>query len=196
MTIFGKYAPAALLLLAACSSSPTTNYYALAPVSPTNQPAACRVNGAAPFKFDSVTIPGSIDRLQFVRSAGPNRLNVAEFDRWAAPLDDQIRRVLSDDLAQRLPAGRVIAPQAASGSEAPRLIAVDVDRFDADLAGHIVLAADWSLVNGKQVTTRKTERIEADADATAYDSDAAAMSRTLGILADHIAASIAAAGDC
>lgn len=194
-----KYAPAAplvLLVLAACGSSPTTNYYTLAPVPPTSQQAACHLTGAAPFKFDSVTIPGSIDRLAVVRSAGPNRLNVAEFDRWAAPLDDQLRRVLSDDLAQRLPAGRVIPPQGAAGSDAPRMIAVDIDRFDADLTGHVVLAADWSVVSGKNVTTRKTERIEADADATAYDSDAAAMSRTLGILADHIAASIAAAGDC
>jgi uncharacterized lipoprotein YmbA len=196
VTIFGKYAPAVLLLLASCGSSPTTNYYALAPVPPMSQPAACRVTGAAPFRFDSVTIPGSIDRLAVVRSAGPNRLNVAEFDRWAAPLDDQLRRVLSDNLAQRLPSGRVIPPQAAIGSDAPRMIEVDIDRFDADLTGHIVLAADWSLVNGKMVTIRKTERIEVDADAIAYDSDVAAMSRALGTLADHIAASIAADGDC
>jgi uncharacterized lipoprotein YmbA len=90
----GRVLGAALLLLGGCASSPSTNFYTLSDTATeTTAPA-----GVGHVIITGVTIPGEIDRPEIVRRVGPNQLSVAESDRWAAPLDDTIRRVLTDDI--------------------------------------------------------------------------------------------------
>jgi uncharacterized lipoprotein YmbA len=176
--------------LGACGATPDTHYYMLSAVAPAAAPAAAATGAAAPIRLDAVTIPAELDRTQIVRRSGPNQLDLLGLDRWAAPLDEQIRRVLSDDLGRRLP-GRVVGPAAPAISEETGIIAVDVDRFDADRQGHVVLIADWSLVAAGRAVSRRTETIELDASGADPASSAAAMSGALGQFADRIAAALA-----
>src|SRR6185312_2554321 len=90
---------AALLLLAGCASSPPTNFYTLSDTAA----EATAPAGVGHVVITGVTIPGEIDRPEIVRRIGPNQLSVAETDRWAASLDDTIRRVLIDDIGRRTP---------------------------------------------------------------------------------------------
>ena len=181
----------AALGLAGCGSSPPTSYYTLAPVPPSGEAAA---TSGAPIRVDAVTIPAELDRLQLVRRADETRLDVAPFDRWAAPLDEQIRRVLSEDLTARLP-GRVIGPAAPSVPAGTRLVAVDIDRFDADEGGHVVLSADWSLVADNKALQRHAERVEVATGGTQPADAPPAMSRAIGLLADRIAAQLQSGAD-
>jgi hypothetical protein len=101
-----------------------------------------------PVWIATVIVPKTLDRTQLVRRASANRLDVSENNHWAAPLDDMARRVLSQDLATRLPEGMVIQPGEPLPSGRLRRIAVDLSTFESDLEGHVVLNAQWTLESG------------------------------------------------
>jgi uncharacterized lipoprotein YmbA len=98
----------------------------------------------------AVRLPGALDRPQIARRLGPNQLEYAESDRWAGPLDDMTRRILSADLRTLLPASTTMVADDSS-APADMTIAIDVLRFDADKVGRVALDASWETMdkNGK-----------------------------------------------
>ena len=177
-----------LLTLTACASSPPTHFFTLDPVAP-----AARVRGpsaGAPLKVDAVHIPPALDRSSMVRGANGNQLEISSQDRWAGDLGETIRRTLTQDLASRLPAGRVIAPDAPAPANAHGLV-VDVLTFQPRGAGEVVLDADWTLLQGTQSNPvmSASEHLTTSAAASAQ-GQASAMSSLLGKLADRIVAKI------
>ena len=181
--------PAVLLTLtlAACASSPQTRFFALDPVSPGAAPAADRGTVRKPVKVDAVHIPPALDRDSIVRGESDNQLEISSQDRWAGDLGEMIRRVLTQDLAQRLPSGRVIAPESPAPPSA-RGVVIDILTFQPQ-AGEVVLDADWTLLQGTQSNTVLRRSVHlTTAAASSAQSQAAAMSTLLGQLADGIAA--------
>ncbi|MGH8290125.1 MAG: PqiC family protein [Steroidobacteraceae bacterium] len=174
----------ALLTLAACASSPPTRFYALDPVPAGGSPHD--VVGT-PVKIDAVHIPPALDRNSMVRGENANQLDISSQDRWAGDLGEMIRRVLTQDLAERLPSGKVIAPESPAPANA-RGIVVDVLTFQPQASGEVVLDADWTLLQGTQsnVVLRRSAHLTAAAAASAQ-GEAAAMSTLLGELADNLA---------
>ncbi len=178
------------LLLSACGGGGETHFYTLA-VDPPSAPAGGGACGT-PVTVANVTLPQTLDRQEIVRASGPDELDVSDTDRWAAPLDGLIQRVLAEDLKARLPAGRVLAPgdpTPPGGADAVRL---NVQRFLANDSGHVTLNADWALLdtNGKPVLN-KTEHVSV-LGASSGGQTAVGMSTALGVLADRIAAALAA----
>ena len=102
-----------LMMLYGCSASPPTRYYILDSVAAAQGGAAATAApGSGPLvRLEPVVIPPELDRLELVTRSGPYRLRISDSERWAAPLDDQIRRVLSQDLAERLPPHFVGGPE-------------------------------------------------------------------------------------
>jgi uncharacterized lipoprotein YmbA len=167
---------AALLLLGGCASSPPTNFYTLSDTGTEIQAPA----GVGRIIIAGVTIPGEIDRPEMVRRVGPNQLSVAESDRWAAPLDDTIRRVLTDDIGRRMP-GAAAEPQ--------RPVTVDIHEFYGDATCNVTLRAVWTLKRtGAQATT---EEIHVPSSGSCPTTLAATMSIALGQLSDRIIAGVA-----
>jgi len=180
----------ALLTVAGCASSPPTRYFALDPVAPAAASGADRAGGAGvPVKVDAVHIPPALDRESMVRGESGNQLQISSQDRWAGDLGEMIRRVLTQDLASRLPAGMVIAPQSPAPPKAHGLV-VDILTFQPQ-AGEVVLDADWTLLQGTQSNpvVRRSVHLTASGASQAQD-EAAAMSTLLGQLADDIAQNI------
>jgi hypothetical protein len=167
---------AAALLLCACASSPPTRFYILSDVPGEGTVPA----GAGQVTITGVTIPGEIDRPQVVRRVAPNQLSVSELDRWAAPLDDTIRRVLADDILRRLP-GAMAEPQ--------RLVSVDVREFYGDASCNVTLRAIWTL---KQAAVQSAEEaIQVPSSGPCPGALAQTMSTALGQLSDRIIAGVA-----
>ena len=179
-------------VLTACPSSPAIQYYTLNSIAPT---VAADGHTSYSVWIATVIVPKTLDRTQLVRRASANRLDVSENNRWAAPLDDMVRRVLSQDLASRLPEGMVIQPGEPLPSARLRRISVDLSTFESDLEGHVVLNAQWTLVSGDNgaVQLRRDEHIVINAGSGIPDAVSAGMSRALAILADRIAAALATA---
>jgi uncharacterized lipoprotein YmbA len=167
---------AALLFLGGCASSPPTNFYTLSDTAA----EATAPGGAGHVVISGVTIPGEIDRPEIVRRVGPNQLNVSELERWAAPLDDTIRRVLTDDISRRMP-GAPAEPQ--------RPVTVDIHDFYGDASCNVTLRAVWTLKQaGAQAAT---EEIHVPSSGSCPTTLAATMSLALGQLSDRIIAGVA-----
>jgi uncharacterized protein len=173
----------ALLTLAGCASSPPTRFFALDPVS---AGAAAAGDAGAPVKVDAVHIPPALDRDSMVRGESDNQLQISSQDRWAGDLGEMIRRVLTQDLAGRLPSGMVVAPESPAPASARGLV-IDILTFQPQ-AGEVVLDADWTLVQGTQANPvlRRSAHLTQPATPSAR-GEAEAMSALLGQLADEIA---------
>jgi uncharacterized protein len=173
----------ALLMLAGCASSPPTRFFALDPVS-AGAAAAAGANGT-PVKVDAVHIPPALDRDSMVRGESDNQLQISSQDRWAGDLGEMIRRVLTQDLAQRLPSGMVIAPASPAPPSARGLV-IDILTFQPQ-EGEVVLDADWTLLQGTQANPvlRRSVHLTQSA-APSAQGEAEAMSALLGQLADDI----------
>lgn len=168
---------AVLMLLSGCGSSPPTRFYTLSDTRPGETTAP---TGAGQVVIGSVSIPGEIDRPEMVRKVGPNQLSVAGSDRWAAPLEDIVRRVLVDDVARRTP-GAVGEPQ--------RLVSVDIHEFYGDAGCNVTLRAVWTL---KQTGVQPaTEEIRVPSSGACPATLPQTMSVALGQLSDRIVAGVA-----
>ncbi|MBN8926257.1 MAG: membrane integrity-associated transporter subunit PqiC [Rhodospirillales bacterium] len=191
---------ALVLLLAACGSSPQSQFFTLTPVPPAG--AAASPQGAAtpapaakagpPLQVGRIGIPGALDRVSLVTRGDGPRMEVSDRARWIAPLDELIRRALTADLRQRMGADRVLAPGDPTPRAGARQVAVNFQQFSADAAGHVVMEADW-LVGAPDARHVTSTPITIQLDAgPGPEAMAAGMSQALGRLADAIAAREAA----
>ena len=167
---------AALMLLSGCASSPPSRFYTL---SDTPAPGGTTA-GAGQVVIGSVSIPGEIDRPEIVRRIGPNQLSVAGSDRWAAPLEDIIRRVLIDDVARRAPGGV---------AEQQRLVSVDIHEFYGDAGCNVTLRAVWALKQAGAQPTSEEIRVPSGGACPATLPET--MSVALGQLSDRLMAGVA-----
>ncbi|HEY5101709.1 MAG TPA: PqiC family protein [Steroidobacteraceae bacterium] len=186
----GLAAIAGVCLVTACQSTPATHYYTLAEIVPTA--AAAGAAAAPPIRVERITIPGELDRLDLVRHDSGNRLQIATFERWAAPLDAMIRTVVTADLAARLAVGSVAGANEPAVGEPRRQLYIDIREFAGDERGAVKLRATWLLQTPNKASERGSADITAQASAASADTLASAMSRALADLSAQIAATITA----
>jgi uncharacterized protein len=173
-------------VLYACSASAPPRFYTLdAAATASGLPATGGNVSVGP-----VTIPASVDQPQFVTQDGPNQVDVDEFNRWAAPLNDNIARVVAQNLVVLLG-----TPDVAVGPLANFIpdyaVAIDVQRFESIRGQRTELDAVWTIHDKVRGVTRsgRTSANEAVAN-DSFDALAAAHSRALAMLSDDIAKAI------
>src|SRR5215831_11920805 len=88
---------AAVTVAAGCSTAPSRFYTLDSIAASDGAPAASYTVLVGP-----VAIPASVDRPEIVVQTAPYRVEIDEFNRWAAPLNDSIARVIASDLGQLL----------------------------------------------------------------------------------------------
>jgi uncharacterized lipoprotein YmbA len=136
-----------------------------------------------------VTIPAVVDRPQIVVNTGPNQVRLEEFNRWAAPLQNNIARVVADNLVVMLGTPRVTLLSA----DADYRAAIEVQSFQSAPGEAAILDAVWTVrrsKDGKAETGRTTVR--ETVQEKSYDALAAAHSRALARLSRDIADSVGA----
>jgi uncharacterized protein len=173
--------------LAACGSSPKTQFFTLSPAS-AGAPTTATI--AQPVTVAAVHVPGTLDRLEMVRPTGTNTVDVDSTDRWTAPLGDMTRRVLSEDLATRLPKDKVVLPDAPAPPRTAEIV-VSISEFGPDPKGGSILSGSWSLVKnggGAPSLSRNFELRGGAAQSAA--AQAAVMSNLLAQLAGQIASAL------
>jgi len=175
----------ATALLVGCGRSPRTEFFTLGAL---RADRAAGVFAGRPVQVRAVHIPGVLDRPERVLRRSGQRLDIQEDQQWGAPLADMIRRVLTEDLVSRLPAGMVFAQSAPADADTRGLV-IDIQEFQADSKGQVVLDASWVLLGGQPAhpLTRGRQHFE-QAGGPVADSQVAAMSALLGRMADAIAA--------
>jgi uncharacterized protein len=137
-------------LLSACASTPT-NFYTLeaqsrAPAVSTSG-VAKRLIGIGP-----LSMPALLDRRGIVTRSENNSVHIAEFDLWAAPLQNNVLTVISKNVATLQPSAIVRAyPWSVYGSVDYRVI-IDITRFDTQPDKWANLEANWAIMEEKNHT--------------------------------------------
>jgi uncharacterized lipoprotein YmbA len=171
--------------MASCAS-PDPSYYTLAPIRGTASPG-----GPALVELRRPGIAGYLDRSEITRSNTPYQLKVATGERWGEPFGDMVGRVLAEDLNSRLAGSSVFTSAGAISADAGARVEIDIQRFDADAGGQIVLAAQVAVTrngNRGEPTTRSL-RINITPAGAATSAYVAAMSQALARASDDIATS-------
>lgn len=135
----------ALLLLAGCASAPTQFHTLVNPAGGSGIPAQAQQRSSMlAFTLDPVSVPRQADVGQLVVRGQDGTLRLAENQRWLAPLGEEMRASLSQQLQDRLGAADVSRVAAAAGTAVLR-INVDVQRFESLPGRQVLIRAQWSL---------------------------------------------------
>jgi uncharacterized lipoprotein YmbA len=133
-------------VLAGCGASQPTRFYSLTPLASAPQAAAPEGAGLT-IGLGPVEFPKALDRPQIITRAGANELKLAEFDRWAEPVQDNALQVLQENLALLLPDYKLLAYPWNRSTEVDCQAVVRVLRFDRSEGGDAVLKARWTIQN-------------------------------------------------
>jgi uncharacterized protein len=182
-----RFAVLALAALLAACASPNPNLYTLAP-----QPGPVRHSAVRSVELRRIALAAYLDRPEIVHTNAQYRLLLAANDRWGEPLGSMLERVFTEDLVERLPGTAVFAESGAISTNPDRIVEIDVQRFDADANGTIVLLAQVAVRRGdeRRSPNVRTLRLTATPASPALSDYVAAMSRALAMLADNVAAMV------
>ena len=176
------------LAIAGCGTTSPARFYTL---DSTASP------GAAPAVRDRivvgpVSVPASVDQPQFVVQVAANRVELDEFNRWAAPLNDAIARAVAGDLSTLLGTPDVATAALVNFNPTYR-VTIDVLRFESIKGEAAVVEAVWAvhrIADGKTRSGRSFARVTVQGDG--FDALAAAHSQAVAQMSADIAGAIRA----
>ena len=159
------------LALAGCITkpSPPTDFYMLAPLIPSAEESpAAKEKGQIVIAIMNVLIPTYLDRNQIVTRLNETEYGLAEFDQWAEPINDNLTRVIAQNLSRLLAADGADVFPAAKEVAHEYSIGVEVIRLDGKFGDQVTLIARWAVFGRDEddlIVLRKfehQEKIEAD----------------------------------
>jgi uncharacterized lipoprotein YmbA len=170
-----------------CTSAPV-RYYTLTP-----PPAKALPASQATLAIDVrvVRIPPQLNRSELMVRTGPTEVTILENERWASPVNDEIKDALRLELQRRLDRMAGLRP-----ASAKLTLDIDVQHLDAELGRYVLLEASWSATlsatsqrsTGAQAITckfRSNEKVHAG-----YAGMVEGYQREIAALADAIAAAL------
>lgn len=181
---------AATALLAGCAGSPSSRFYTLTPLGAPQAPPGAAASHLA-VNIEPVDIPDYLDRPQIVTREGNNEVKVAEFDRWAGSLGENISDVLAEDLGQLLGSDGVVVNNGALVGKPDYVVSMRVLRLDCLPGDRVLLKAQWKVASGdgKKERTRVSTIAEKVSDRQ-YETLVAAVNRALDRVSREIATEI------
>lgn len=175
---------------AGCATAPSRFYTLDSTATAGDAPAARYAVIVGP-----VSVPASVDRSEMVVQVAPNRVEIDEFNRWAAPLGEAIARAVAGDLAVLLGTQDVAVAPLANFNPAYR-VTLNVQRFESVQDQGVVLDAVWTVRKAAGGDTRSGRTLAREAvQGKGFDALAAAHSRALATLSSDIAAAIRASAE-
>lgn len=177
-----------LVLLAACGSSPKTEFYQLnADMSSITQ--AANLSEGPAIGVWQVELPDLLDRSEIVTRDNQFKIAMADFSWWASSLRQNMSLLIVTQLSQQLQSNRVVMSPWPSYRKNDYQVIVRVQRFDGTLGGEVVLSGLWSLLDGeatkeldRQVFEFKTNTVD-----ITYQEMVTAMSRLTVQLSEQLA---------
>ncbi len=183
-------------LLVGCSSSLPTRFYVLGSLSDSMnkkelQPSdreRCVSIGVGP-----VRVADYLDRPQIVTRLTPNEVRLGEFDQWAEPLEQNISRVLADNLSALLCTKMVVVFPWRGAVSVDYQIEVEILRLDGNLGGSATLEVQWMAFGpreSKKLLVTKKLSFTVPIGGQDYQALVSAQSRNLEALSRDIAEAI------
>ncbi len=126
--------------MAGCASTPATRLHTLMPAPST--PRATAAPGAVPLALvlEPIRVPSQVDQPQWLVRLPDDSLALLEQERWAAPLQDELRQAVLEELG-----ARYAMVEAAAGTGSSWRVRLDVRRFDSVPGRQARIEGAWLL---------------------------------------------------
>ena len=176
------------LLLTACGSTQPSKFYLLTAKHAQKSKQVVknqRIVGLGP-----ISLPKYLDQNQMVTRVKPRQLRLAEYNRWAEPLEDNVAQVINDDLTTILPRFAFHQHPWKREVNLKYQVEIEIRQFDTNLQGMSVLRAKWRVRAGnskKVIFSKVTTYRNKITDPESYDQIAAGMNQNLASLSRDIA---------
>lgn len=187
------------LVAAGCASTIPSKFYTLTPPKAVNATAGVTpVEEGDVLAVGPVRLPDYLDRPQIMTRSEGNEIRMAETERWAGSLQEDVSRVLVENLSFLLSGKHVAVVRWSSAMQtmAPfqKRLAVEVLRFEGPPGGTVILKARYALFgpDGKKVISAGESIVREPASGSDYESLTAAMSRALATFSREVAAAVLA----
>jgi uncharacterized protein len=180
------YAICLTVVLAACAS-PQARFYHLAPVE--SACIACDAKSYTPatISIGPVSIPDRIDRSQIVTLAENSEINIAQFDRWAGSINDEIVRTMTKNISNLIPIMNVVPYDMEKWVSPDYQIRIDILQLDITPGKSVLLFANYSITDkGRKTLLLKSANITESTGST-YPEMVQSQSRAFGTLSSQIA---------
>jgi uncharacterized protein len=170
-----------------CSSAPV-RYYTLTPAPDKTSPAS---DTAPPVDVRVVHTPPQLNRAELMVRTGPTELTLLENERWASPVNDEIKDALRLELQRRLGGMTGLRP-----GFSKLTLDIDVLHLEAEFGRYALLEASWSATlsagdrrsNGTRVITCTFE--DHEKIGTGHAGMVEGYQREIAALADAILAGL------
>lgn len=140
--------------------------------------------GIRPIRF-----PGYLDRQEIMIRVEPNRFKILEDERWAEPLDENLARVLMQNLSVLLRTDQIFIYPWPRNEKPSYRVDVEVLRFESNSASQAQLTARWTItdVNNNDKAVSNELRVVRQAQDDSVGAAVAALSETVADLSSDIA---------
>ena len=118
-----------------CTSAPV-RYYTLTPPPDKTVPAS---KTSLAIDVRGVHIPPPLNRVELLVRTGPTEVTILDNERWASPVNDEIKAALRLELQRRLDRLSGLRP-----AFTKLTLDVDVQQLEAELGQYALLQASWS----------------------------------------------------
>ena len=183
---------AVLLQVVGCAGrSRPSSYYVLSPAAGTELAMQHTTPGSSDISIgiSRINLPKYLKMQQIVTRTGSNELYLAEFDRWAGRIEEDIGRVIAENLSLMLATDKVLSYPSMVAVPQDYIIKIDISRFDGRLGGDIELIVRWAVFDGQgnAVHSVTASHIMEAARGGGYADMVAAQSRALAVFSRELA---------
>jgi uncharacterized lipoprotein YmbA len=132
-----------MLACCGCASAPVSYYTLIPPPASSNTEAesTCCI-----IEIRNVRIPPQVDRAELVIRRSDEQFDLLSNDLWIAPLRDEVRGALLNDIHDKLPQRR-----SGDGERARKFVVfIDVSRFESEPAKYALIEAEWRVARADE----------------------------------------------
>ena len=181
---------AALACSGCASKEKLPSFYALTPPA-SNASSSVSLSGQRIF-IRHVTIPGYLQPIKIASRRGDGQIEYSSTALWAGTLRESFGRAVADALEQQPGIRAVSAPPMPIPPPRDYDLVIDLERFEGNDAGEVVLFARWQLYQPESAAPLVSRQSRLVQSGWTY-GDEANQARLLGVNVEELAAQIARA---
>jgi len=196
LTVFGMVLVVSILFQFGCGSTKPSRFYVLTPIT---DPEAGSVQSGGHSDISVgigiLKFPDHLLRSQIAIQTGSNKLDYAEYDRWAEPLNDNFARVMAENLSKMIPTESVYVYPWKTTAKVHYQVNFEVMQFSQGPDGSVTLIVFWSIFDNataEQILRKKTTLSQPGPGSAPvnYGSVVAVMSRLVEELSLEVVAEL------
>jgi len=160
----------------ACSRSKPARFFILEPMPPAAE-SPRGDSGGLTVGLDAVHIPAYLNRSQLVTRASDVEIGVAEYLRWAEPLESSVPRMLAEYLEREAGVGSVSFLPLSFPPEPDRTVSLELLRFDGARGKTVRLSSRYQILDRDR--SPLLGPVRSDISVNAEDGSAEALVRAM-----------------